>query len=65
MSKINPAYQPIIAWLNSLPKGRIFTKQDAANQLKEIPEKYLNQVIASLASKEFYIGKNFNEKQKD
>lgn len=66
MSKENPNYKHVIAWLNNLPKGRIFTKEDITKELKSenLSEKYIHQTLSILSSKEFYIGKNFNEIQK-
>ena len=54
----------MIAWLNKQPKGKIFTKEDISNskKLKDLSEHYVLNIIQILASKEFYIGKNFSGK---
>ena len=64
MSKTNPKYKPVITWLNNLPKCKIFTTEDICNELPDIPKNYIKQIITSLSSKEFYIGKNLNPNQK-
>lgn len=62
MSKTNPNYKHVITWLNKLPTGRIFTKEDAIKNLSETLDKnYICQIIIALSSKEFYIGKNFKQ----
>ena len=64
MSKQNPLYPPVIQYINNLPKDKIFTIDDISKELNNFDKKYLTALIRNLSTKEFYIGKNYNEVKK-